>query len=125
MSDAFKIRQYNYSMRRTSHIAVRVTPEQVENAVSHYNSLLGTVRKDSTDGQVGLVGENFTIWIDSSDSNDDPMQEFAGSGSAVEKQRFIDAGCEIFDESKQGFHVRDPFGLVYHVWVENGEAGPE
>ncbi len=112
-------------MRRTSHIAVRVAPDRVEEAVVHYTTLLGAVRKNSEDGSIGLVGENFTIWIDPHESNGYPMQEFAGSGAAVEKQKFLDAGCEVFNESRDGFLVRDPFGMVYHVWIERDGKGPE
>ena len=82
------------------------------------------VERCGEDGQIGLVGENFTIWIDPEESNGYPMQEFAGSGASVDKQRFLDMGCDVYEESKFGFHVRDPFGMVYHVWVENDEKGP-
>lgn len=112
-------------MRRTSHIALRVPLDKVESAIAHYTSLLGVKREIGEDGSVGLVGGNFTIWVDVGESDGQVMQEFAGSESSVDKQRFLDAGCEVFDESKYGFHVRDPFGMVYHVWVETDEKGPE
>ena len=111
-------------MRRTSHIAVRVPAERVEEAVAHYTALLGVKRRDSDDGQIGLVGENFTIWIDAGDKGGEVLQEFAGAGLEVEKARFVMSGCEVFDESDEGFHVRDPFGMCYHVWFEEDGEEP-
>lgn len=104
-------------MRRTSHIAVRVPPEKADEALNFYQDLLGLERREEKQGEVGLFGENFVIWVDSSDNNHLALQEFAGEGRAATKQRFLDHGCEVFDESPQGFHVRDPYGLAFHVWT--------
>jgi catechol 2,3-dioxygenase-like lactoylglutathione lyase family enzyme len=107
-------------MKRTSHIAVRVSPERAESAIEFYSKVLGLERKEGKPGEVGLHGENFVLWVDSSESHHVALQEFAGKAS---KQQFIDHGCEVFDETPQGFHVRDPFGLSFHVWT--AEDAPE
>lgn len=103
-------------MKRTSHIAVRVPPERAEEATRFYSDLFGLERKG---GDGGLFGENFVLWVDSSDNHHVALQEY--SGGNVTKEQFIEQGCEVFDESPQGFHVRDPFGLSFHVWTNKDE----
>jgi catechol 2,3-dioxygenase-like lactoylglutathione lyase family enzyme len=112
-------------MRRTSHIAVRVPPDKAEAAEKFYTEALGLERRQQDTGEVGLFGENFVLWVDSSDHHHLALQEFAGRGAKAAKERFLALGCEVFDESPQGFHVRDPFGLSFHVWIEDENPAPE
>lgn len=108
-------------MRRSSHIAVRVSPGRFEEAISHYRAVLGVTENSRTDSMVGLSGPNFTLWIDRSDGESMVLQEFGTQDRDAAKAVHSARGCEIFDESEHGFHVRDPFGMAYHVWIESPE----
>jgi hypothetical protein len=106
-------------MRRSSHIAIRVAPERVEEAVSHYKAALGVIEKSRNEQGVELRGPDFTLWIDRAEQTPLVLQEFVAEGGDSVKDRLQSLGCVVFDEGKDGFHVRDPFGMNYHVWIES------
>lgn len=112
------IRRYNRAMRRTRHIAVRVPSGAEQAAQEFYSQVMGLV-PDGT----GLKGENFTLYIDPGMSPTVVLQEFVGKPE--DKEKFLHAGCEVFDESEFGFHVRDPFGMCFHVWTKDGGEAPD
>lgn len=107
--------------KRSSHVAVHVAPERIEEAVAHYVGLLGVSEKSRSDEGIELVGPNFTIWIDKADGGPAVLQEFTvydgpGARAAVEA-----SGAKVIGETEYGFFVADPFGMAYHVYVESKE----
>ncbi|MBS1723298.1 MAG: hypothetical protein JSS66_10135 [Armatimonadetes bacterium] len=105
-------------LRRSSHIAIRVRPEQLEAAVAHYKAALGVVEKSRTDGEVELTGDNFTLWVGSDALGSGAIHEFLCNDSTEARGRIESAGGVVIGESPHGFYVRDPYGLNYHVFVE-------
>ncbi|MBV6457842.1 MAG: hypothetical protein HONBIEJF_00962 [Fimbriimonadaceae bacterium] len=91
--------------------------------MAHYVSLLGVRETGRDDGHVELSGENFLIYVV---SHDHPVvvQEFVSPTRAGARARFEAMGCRIFDESTEGFHVTDPFGMSFHVFFADGETSP-
>ena len=106
-------------MTRSSHIAVKVSPARVEEAVAHYKALLSVRETSRKPDCIELSGENFKLFVEPSES---PvvLQEFVAPEGKEARKRFEEAGCRIFDESDLGFHVEDPYGLSFHVWTEAG-----
>ena len=107
-------------MTRSSHIAIVVPPDRVDEAVAHYKTLLGVTETKRSPEGVELSGPNFMLYVEPGDK---PvvLQEFVTTEGAGVRSKFEAAGCQVFGESSAGFHVTDPFGLSYHVWLE--EAG--
>ena len=110
-------------MKRSSHIAVKLPANQVEAAAKHYQTLLGLERAPREEPGIHLVGPNFHLWIDHLEDETLVLQEFIADDPDAAKAAHIAAGCEIFDESGYGFHVRDPYGMHYHVWTKKEEPG--
>lgn len=111
-------------MTRSSHIAVVVPKGRVDEAVEHYKSLLNVKETKRSSEGVELTGPNFMLYVEPGDS---PvvLQEFITRDGAGVRSKFESAGCRVFGESSVGFHVSDPFGLNYHVWLEGaGEPAP-
>jgi hypothetical protein len=105
-------------MKRSEHVAIRVPKDLVEQAVDHYTVTLGVVEKSRSSDGIELKGENFTLWIDASEGEHVVLQEFVSADPAASRALLEAQGCEIYDESVVGFHVRDPYGLHYHVWTK-------
>ena len=103
-------------MTRSSHIAVRVPANRLEEAVRYYSKLLGAKETKRDGGEVELTGENFFLYIEPGESV--VLQEFATKEGESARSKFEAAGCTVFDESEHGFHVTDPFGMSYHIWLE-------
>ena len=108
--------------RRSSHVAVHVAPERIEEAVAHYKELLGVAEKSRSDEGIELVGPNFTIWIDKIDAGPAVLQEFAVTDGPAARAKVNASGAKIIGETKYGFFVEDPFGLAYHVYIESAQA---
>jgi len=108
-------------MTRSSHIAVVVSKERLDEAVEHYKNLLNVIEtKRDTEG-VELAGENFMLFVEPGES---PivLQEFISQEKAGVRSKFESAGCKVFGESEVGFHVIDPYGMNYHVWLDESNA---
>jgi len=108
-------------MTRSRHIAIRLPKEQIEAAANHYKTLLGVEEVERQEDGVNLQGPDFNLWLDVSDGPTMVMQEFVTNDRSAAKAAHEAAGCRIFDEGEDGFHVEDPYGMHYHVWVEKGE----
>ena len=107
--------------QRSSHIAIRVAPEELENAVRHYRDLFQLVEKSRSKDSVELSGLNFTMWIDLADGRPAVMQEFVARDAEDARRRVEASGAKILDESPCGFHVQDPYGMAYHIYIEKDE----
>lgn len=105
-------------MKRSEHVAIRVPKDLVEQAVNHYTVTLGIVEKSRSADGIELKGENFTLWIDATEDAPVVLQEFVPADPAATRTLHEAHGCEIYEESAVGFHVRDPYGLHYHVWTK-------
>jgi hypothetical protein len=105
-------------MRRSEHVAVVVPSEKVEAAILHYKTTLGVVEQSRSADGVELKGENFTLWIDATEDEPVVLQEFVPADPVASRALHESQGCEIYGESELGFHVRDPYGLRYHVWTK-------
>lgn len=112
-------------MRRTTHIAVRVAPEQVASAAEFYTSVFGLKEEGREEEGVKLVGENFVLWIDPAQEHNVALQEFSTPTAQEKKAEFLARGCTVFGESTYGYHVRDPYGLCFHVWDEANNEPPD
>jgi len=102
--------------RRSSHISIQVSPERIESATDYYKRTFDLVEGKREAGSVELQGPNFTIWVD--EGNPDAIQEFVVSDGSKAREALCDAGAEILGDTSCGFHVRDPYGLRYHVYIE-------
>lgn len=110
-------------MERSSHIAVKVHPDKMDSAAQHYVAVLGLEERGRTTNSIELAGPNFTVYVDATLSEPIVLQEFVAQDGKESKEAHRLAGCEIFDESEFGFHVRDPYGMHYHVWTS--ETSPD
>lgn len=102
-------------MTRTTHIAIRVGEDQLEQAVAHYKAILEVEETGRDSGEVELSGPNFKLYIEPH-ANPVVLQEFETVDSPNLRERFEAAGCQIFEEWENGFHVMDPYGLNFHVY---------
>lgn len=109
-------------MTRSSHIAIRVPSERLEDAVAHYKTLLGVSETARKPDGVELTGHNFMLYVEPGEPV--VLQEFVTNEGADVRSKFEAAGCRIFDVSEFGFHVSDPYGLSYHVWIEKEASDP-
>ena len=105
--------------RRSRHISVEVLPDQLEEAVSHYKGLFGIVEENRTDDGVELAGSNFTIWIDVAKGRPQVTQEWVTTDGDAARTAVENSGGRITGESHCGFYVQDPYGMSYHVYVED------
>jgi hypothetical protein len=105
--------------RRSRHIAIRVEPGQVEEAVAHYKALFGLHEESRIDGSVELVGSNFTISVDLSYGETGVLQEWVTNEPEAARRAVLASGATIVGDSLFGFYVRDGYGLHYHVFVED------
>ena len=110
-------------MKRSSHVAIKLPASQVQAAAKHYRTVLGLEVASREEPGVHLVGPNFHLWIDHLESETLVLQEFVAEDAEEARLAHLAAGCEIFDESEFGFHVRDPYGMHYHVWTKVDEPG--
>ena len=104
--------------RRSNHISVQVRADELETAVQHYKDLFRLQEIGREAGSVELKGSNFTIWIDAAEK---PvvLQEFV-TGDADEARRAVErSGGTVTGESPFGFYVTDPYGMSYHVYIED------
>ncbi len=108
-------------MTRSQDIAIRLPREQMEAAAAHYKAVLGVTEKERTPDGIGLQGPDFRLWLDAGEGPPFVLQEFSTKDREAARAAHLAAGCRIFDEGEQGFHVEDPYGMHYHVWVEKGE----
>jgi len=108
-------------MIRSSHIAVVVPVGRVDEAVEHYKNLLDLEETKRTSEGVELSGPNFTLYVEPGE-NPIVLQEFISKDGAGVRSKFESAGCRVFGESDVGFHVIDPYGLNYHVWLDEANA---
>jgi hypothetical protein len=107
-------------MTRSQDIAVRVPRDQMEAAAAHYKAVLGVTEKERSPDGIGLKGPDFNLWIDAADGAPCVLQEFVTQDRDAARAAHQAAGSRIYDESEHGFHVEDPYGMHYHVWVEKG-----
>jgi catechol 2,3-dioxygenase-like lactoylglutathione lyase family enzyme len=111
-------------MKRSSHIAIMVPADKVEQAAAYYRNVLGAEEQSRKDSGIELAGPNFMLYVEPSD-RPVVLQEFVSADGPSARDRFAAAGCTIFDESEFGFHVTDPYGMSYHIWVEKNASPPE
>jgi hypothetical protein len=107
-------------MRRSAHIAVYVPIGRREEAANHYKDLFGLEEKGRNEESVELEGPNFMLFVEES-PNPVVLQEFVDE-SPNARSRFERAGCQIFGEWDGGFHVRDPYGMSFHVWTQKDKS---
>jgi catechol 2,3-dioxygenase-like lactoylglutathione lyase family enzyme len=108
--------------RRSSHISVQVPADRFEQAVDYYQTTFHLRLGKREPGSAELRGDNFTIWVDV--GSPDAVQEFVVKDGAAARRLLEAGGATILDETSCGFHVRDPFGLRYHVYVEDESTPP-
>lgn len=91
---------------------------QFEEAVRHYKTVLDTKEATRTDDSVELKGPNFTIYVEKSTGPVSVLHEWVTCDGEAARQAHLAAGSTITGESHSGFYVRDPYGMSYHVFVE-------
>lgn len=106
-------------MTRSRDIAIRLPKASLEAAAAHYQAVLGVTESERTADGIGLKGPDFNLWLDASEGPNVVLQEFVTHDRAAARAAHEAAGSRIYDESEHGFHVEDPYGLHYHVWVES------
>lgn len=105
-------------MNRSQHIALRVPADKVQAAAAHYEATLGLKRTAENADGVELAGPNFMLYVEPTAGEPMLLQEFVAEDREAVRSRLEQAGCTLFEESDAGFHVLDPFGMHYHVWIE-------
>jgi catechol 2,3-dioxygenase-like lactoylglutathione lyase family enzyme len=101
---------------RSSHISIQLPADRFEQAVAYYRDTFGLTEGKREEGSAEMRGENFTIWVDVAEP--DAVQEFNVKDGAAARAALLAGGATILSETEFGFHVRDPYGLRYHVWIE-------
>jgi catechol 2,3-dioxygenase-like lactoylglutathione lyase family enzyme len=105
--------------RRSRHIAISVMPDQVEEAVAHYRSLFGLEEASRTEDSIELVGTNWTLLIDRTDKDPGVLHEWVTNDGAAARRAVENSTATITGESHCGFYVRDPYGMTYHVFIDD------
>lgn len=104
-------------MRRSNHIAIHVPEDQVEAAVAHYIAVLGASEKSRSEEGIELEGANFTLWLMGSDEPE-VYQEFVTKDRPGAQRLIAEHGLQVAEETPYGVMVRDPYGLKYHIFIE-------
>ena len=94
-------------------------PGQLDEAVRHYQGLFGLEEKSRGKDGVELRGSNFTIWIDEDGARPPVRQEFVAQDAAEARRAVESSGGTVTGDTHSGFHVLDPYGLCYHVFIDD------
>jgi catechol 2,3-dioxygenase-like lactoylglutathione lyase family enzyme len=101
---------------------VYVSPEDYERAVAYYVAAFGMSVDDKTDTLASLNGGNFMLYVEVGANPGLHLQEFVSREKIDAESHLVGLGCQLLevngsDHSPDGFYVRDPFGLQYHVYT--------
>lgn|GEM_PF-5838680 len=105
--------------RRSRHISIEVTTDQLDDAVQHYKKLFGIEQENRTSDGVELTGCNFTLWLDVAQDKPQILHEWVTTDGVGARVAVQNSGATITGESHCGFYVSDPYGMAYHVYVED------
>ena len=100
-------------------MSICVTSEELEEAISHYCGLFGIDVVNRTDDGVELCGSNFTLWLEVGVGGRRVLQEWVTTDGDQARLAIQGSGSTILGDSKSGFYVTDPYGLSYHVFVDD------
>lgn len=105
--------------RRSNHIAVHVAAEKYEEAVNFYIRTFDLKLEEKTPERAYLHGQNYSLFVVSSKAPK-VATEFMVKDLAAAKQKLEAGGCQIlsWDGPGKSNGVKDPYGLVFNVWLD-------
>ena len=110
--------------RRSKHIAVFVSQAKFDAAVEFYVQAFGMSVEEKSSSSASLKGGNFMLYVEVSSPSGLDLQEFVPESEADAERQLLGLGCELIEvngstHSTDGFYVRDPYGLRYHVFTSD------
>lgn len=94
------------------HIAVQIADR--EKAVSFYSELMGMNLLDNSGSEARMTLDEAHFYLEES-ANGNVFFAFEVDDLEEAKALLIAHGARIWGESDEGFMVRDPYGLQYHL----------
>ena len=114
------------AFRKSRHTAIYVLPERFSEAVGHYAAIFNKTGTPIGDGWEFSIDDQM-VYIDrSSDGIERVVHEYVPVGDIDAEKTLLDRGCELYPingdtRSTHGFYVKDPFGLILHVYTAGGD----